>query len=306
MYLLQRFFRQISLVCILALGFVTAANAVTVEHIAGKTTINKVPQRIAVLGHGSLDLLNYLEIQPVGALHSLLPSYLKKYESTTVNTGSFHEPDFEALYTLKPDLIIVENRMVHLYEEISKIAPAVMFYVEDGEYWKNTQKNWRMLGKVLGREDDIEAKISATSKLISKASSQAKEQQLKALMLMNSGGNISMYNQGSRFSLVFDEFGFTDSSTTFKPTVNRPHGNLISFEYIKDAQPEVIFILDREQAIGLSEDKAKQQFNNALIKSTPASKNDKIVFIDPNAWYLTAGGITATDNIIKDVFKALD
>ncbi len=295
-----------SLLTFVLLSAVTlSASAVTIEHVKGQTDIQQVPERVVVLGHGSLDTLNYLGIKPVGALHSLLPEYLKEYKDSTVNSGSFHEPDLEAIYTLKPDLIIVENRMVHMYDELSKIAPAVMFYVDDGQYWQDTQRNWRMIGTIFGLQEKVEQKISETDQALIKTSSQIKRQDLEALMVMNNGGKIAMYTKGSRFSALFDVFGFDDASEAPVKNANKPHGNLISFEYILDVEPEVLFVLDREQAIGKSEGRARNLFDNDLVNSTPAGKTGKVVFIDPNAWYITAGGITATDQIISDVSSAL-
>jgi iron complex transport system substrate-binding protein len=125
-------------------------------------------------------------------------------------------------------------------------------------------------------------------------------------MLMNNGNNVAMFNKGSRFSIVFDDFGFGESTSQNVAPIQGSHGNLISFEYVADAKPEVIFILDREQAIGRSVGKAKELFNNPLVNSTPAAQNKKIVYINPNAWYISGGGVTATQTMIADIDKALN
>ncbi|MEF1228022.1 ferric anguibactin-binding protein, partial [Vibrio fortis] len=75
--------------------------------------------------------------------------------------------------------------------------------------------------------------------------------------------------------------------------------------YIADAKPEVIYVLDREQAIGRSEGRAKQLFDNALVAETPAAKLDNIVFIDSSAWYLAGGGVTATQRMLKDIDRTV-
>lgn len=63
---------------------------------------------------------------------------------------------------------------------------------------------------------------------------------------MNNGNNLAMFGENSRFSVIFQEFGFTPAhAQNTKPT--GPHGNLISFEYIADAKPEAMIILDREK-----------------------------------------------------------
>jgi len=225
----------------------TQAASITIEHFKGTTTFEQVPQRVVVLGNGSLDVLDRLGVQPVGAPHSLLPSYLSEYKTSTTNTGSVGEPDFEAIFTLKPDVIIAENRMLRLYDELNKIAPTVMFYVDNGQYWQDTQANWRMLGKLFNKEQNVESLIAETQAQLDDVSSKVVKEQLNALMVMNNGNNVAMYNKGSRFSIVFDDFGFAESTSQNVAPIQGSHGNLISFEYVADAKPEVIFILDRER-----------------------------------------------------------
>nr|WP_202906923.1 ABC transporter substrate-binding protein [Vibrio mexicanus] len=297
---------RLAVACAALVTMSTQAASITIEHFKGTTTFEQVPQRVVVLGNGSLDVLDRIGVQPVGAPHSLLPSYLSEYKTSTTNTGSVGEPDFEAIFTLKPDVIIAENRMLRLYDELNKIAPTVMFYVDNGQYWQDTQANWRMLGKLFNKEQNVESLIAETQAQLDDVSSKVVKEQLNALMVMNNGNNVAMYNKGSRFSIVFDDFGFAESTSQNVAPIEGAHGNLISFEYISDAKPEVMFVLDREQAIGRGEGKAKALFNNTLVNSTPAAQNKKIVYIDSNAWYISGGGVTATQTMINDVSKAVN
>ncbi len=143
-------------------AMIASASAITIQHFKGTAEFDETPKRVVVLGNGSLDVLDRLGVQPVGAPHSLLPDYLAKYKESTSNTGSVGEPDFEAIFTLKPDVIIAENRMLRVYDDLNKIAPTVMFYVDNGEYWKDAQANWRMLGKLFDKEAEVEALIAET------------------------------------------------------------------------------------------------------------------------------------------------
>ncbi|MGF1777097.1 siderophore ABC transporter substrate-binding protein [Vibrio nomapromontoriensis] len=299
------FIKRATIVVAACSMFVGHAFAVTIDHYKGSVEFKEIPKRVVVLGNGSLDVLDRIGVQPIGAPHGLLPSYLTQYKTSTSNTGSVSEPDFETIYTLKPDVIIAENRMLRIYDELNEIAPTVMFYVDNGQYWQDTQANWRMLGQLFDKEKEVETLIEETQSQLTTAADQVKEEQLNALMLMNNGNNVAMFNKGSRFSIIFDDFNFAESNSQNVAPVEGSHGNLISFEYISDAKPEVIFILDREQAIGRSVGKAKEMFNNPLVNSTPAAKAKKVVFIDPNAWYLSGGGVTATQTMISDITSAL-
>lgn len=278
------------------------AIAKTYQHSLGSVEINEVPKRVVVLGYGSLDYIDALGIKPVGVPKTLLPATLEKYkDDTVVNTGSVKEVNFETLFTLKPDLIIAEARMAESYKDLSEIAPTYMFEIDNTDYWKSTQKNWNNLGEIFNKEEQAKQLIRDVQSQIDQLHSKVANHPPRALTVSNSGSNLAMFGSDSRFSFVYNEAGFaTSTSNNVKATAGR-HGNLISFEYIADAQPEVLLVLDREQAIGQSNGKAKELFDNELVKSTPAAKNGHVKFIDPAAWYLTAGGYHSTQTMIKEL-----
>ncbi|WP_423840783.1 ABC transporter substrate-binding protein [Vibrio mytili] len=278
------------------------ASAKTYEHSLGSVEINDVPKRVVVLGYGSLDYIDALGITPVGLPKTLLPQTLKKYDNdSVVNTGTVKEVNFETLFNLKPDLIIAEPRVAESYDDLKQIAPTYMFQIDTGDYWQTTQKNWRTLGEIFHKQDRANQLIEQVQGQIDTLHTKVAKHAPRTLTVTNSGNNLAMFGANSRFSFVYDEAGFKPStSQNVKATPGR-HGNLISFEYIADAQPEVLLVLDREQAIGQSNGKAKALFDNALVKSTPAAKNDRVMFVDPAAWYLTAGGYQSTQTMIQDL-----
>ena len=287
----------------LGVTMVSQALAVDIQHYQGISSFKETPKRVVVLGMGALDIVDQLGVQPVGAPHELLPSYLKQYEKTTAATGSVKEPNFEAIYILKPDVIVAETRMLALYDQLNQIAPTVMLNPQDANFWKDTQSNWRMMGELFGKQKQVEKTIAKTGKQIEQINKTVKDKNMNALMLMSNGGNLAVYNKQSRFSMLFDEFGFKEVTTDEKLT--GAHGNLVSYEYIADAKPDVIFVLDRDQAVGSKKSYAKDKLDNPLVAQTPASKNGKIIFVDSNAWYVTSTGMTGTKVILSDVQKAL-
>jgi len=300
---LSSLFKSVFVVVMLSLNFSVSANSISVQHILGTTVVKQKPQRVVVVGgHGSLDVLNRLGIEPVGVVTQMLPEYLNKY-SAAAPIGSMKEVDFEKVFTLKPDLIIAEGRVIESYPMLSKIAPTVMYTVDNTNYWGDTQKNWRMLGEVFEKQNQVETIIAQTQSQFDQIKNQVNDRNLKTLALMNNGNNVSMFGDKSRFAVVFDEFGFKQARTS---DTQNTHGNLISFEFIADAKPDVIFVLDREAAIGMSSGKAQSLFDNVLIKSTPAYQHNRIIYLDSNAWYLTIAGMDATQTMINDMASAVN
>ncbi|QUJ70520.1 ABC transporter substrate-binding protein (plasmid) [Photobacterium sp. GJ3] len=273
----------------------------TIKHALGEITLDQVPQRVVVLGQGSLDTLTRLGIEPVGVVKPMMPAYLSKYQGDQyVGVGSVVEPDFEAIFMAKPDLIIAEARMTALMDQLQEIAPTIMYSVEYGQYWQDAQKNWRMLGEIFNKQAEAEQLIAAVQNKLDATKKRVKDSGMNALMLMNNGNKLAMFSEGSRFSMVFNDFGFSPAKSE-KVSAGGPHGNLISFEYIADAKPDALLVLDREQAIGRDTGKAKARFDNPLVKSTPAFQKNHIVYLNPNAWYITMAGATATELMIDDI-----
>ncbi|MFS1922384.1 siderophore ABC transporter substrate-binding protein [Vibrio lentus] len=281
------------------------AETVTIEHVKGTAQFDEVPQRVVVLGFGSLDVLDKIGVKPVGAPHSLMPDYLTSYKDTTANTGSLSEPDFEAIYMLKPDVIIAENRMLKVYDKLAQIAPTIMFSIEGDKYWADAQQNWRTLGQLFDKQAEVEAIIAETQDSIAAVNDKVTSGETTAMMLMNNGNNIAMFNKGSRFSIIFDDFGYVESKSATVAPIKGTHGNLISFEYIADAKPEVLYVLDREKAIGKSEGRAQQLFDNPLVAATPAAQQGNIVYLDSSAWYLAGGGVTAIHRMLGDIERTI-
>lgn len=286
--------------------FSATSMAKTYTHNLGTVEINEVPQRVVVLGQGSLDVLDEMGIEPVGLVKPLLPHFLTEYSADKYQSvGSLQEPNFEAIYMLKPDLIIAEGRVAKLYKELSEIAPTYMFQIDNQDYWKTTQEHWTNLGEIFGKQDKVAELIETTDARITQVHQAAQSEKLRTLAVMNNGNNLAMFGEKSRFSIIFQEFGFIPAhAQNTKPTGT--HGNLISFEYIADAKPEAMIILDREQAIGRSSGRAEALFDNALVHGTPAYQANHMVFMDPSAWYISAGGYKATHIMIDDVSSMLN
>ncbi|MGR5117394.1 siderophore ABC transporter substrate-binding protein [Vibrio astriarenae] len=290
----------------LLLSFSSFSMAKTIEHTLGSIEINEQPQRVVVLSHGALDFLDEIGVEPVGVVKQLLPKNLEQYGDSKYHAlGSLKEPNFEEIFMAKPDLIITEGRQAELYKDLSAIAPVYMYQIDNSDYWKTTQHHWRVLGDVFGQSEQVEGMISNIQQQFNDIEAKTTAQSMNAMSVMNSGNRLSMFGSNSRFSVIYDELGFETRESQNVESVARPHGNLISFEYVADAQPDVLFILDRQQAIGMSNASSEQFFDNPLVNSTPAAKNNKIVFLDSAAWYLTAGGYKSTQTMINDVKDVL-
>ena len=281
------------------------AQAKDYTHSLGTVEINEVPKRVVVLGYGSLDFVDALGVTPIAMPQSLLPANLAKYKGKEfTNTGSLKEVNYETLFTLKPDLIIAEGRMAKIYKDLKDIAPVYMFQVDNKDYWKSTKAHWETVSEIFDKEEKGAELIKGIQTQIDELKQKNTQTPQTVLSTLSNGSSVMSLGSVSRFSFVYNEAGLQTSKSVNVKAKSRTHGDLISFEYIADAKPDILLVLDRDQAIGNS-GKAKELFNNDLVNSTPAAKNGKIIYLDTSAWYLSAGGYQTTQTMIDELNHAV-
>ncbi len=296
-------------ICLASIGLLTALSAnaatVTIEHEMGTTTLEQKPQRVVVIGLGVLDAVDRFGIDPV-AISKVpqIPDYLEKYkEDKYAAAGSLFEPDFETIYTLKPDVILTGPRAAKAYGELSKIAPTIIFSTDDSKgYWESTQEQWHNLGKVFDIEAKVDEKIEQLDKQFQAVRAYNQNNQLNAMTVLSNGGNLTTFGKDSRFSAIYKDFGFAE---TVPVTSTNRHGDLISYEFISQHDPKVLLIIDRNKLVDKESDKARKEFDNDLIKGTQAFKNKHMAYLDLNAWYLSIAGVTATEQMVADMKQSI-
>ena len=119
---------------------------------------------------------------------------------------------------------------------------------------------------------------------------------------MSAGGNITTFGAQSRFSAIYKDFGFKEAAKGIKES---NHGDLVSYEFIRDVNPTNLLIVDKDKLINKEKSRTREEFANPLVKATDAYKNNSLTYLDINAWYIAIAGVTATDQMIEDVKQSI-
>src|SRR5699024_3704546 len=82
------------------------------------------------------------------------------------------------------------------------------------------------------------------------------------------------------------------------------HGMNVSFEYVTEQDPDLLYVIDRGAAIG-EESAAEIVVENKLMEKTKAYKEDNIIYLDPEYWYLSGGGLQSVSMMVEDVDSTL-
>ncbi|MFD1212957.1 siderophore ABC transporter substrate-binding protein [Arthrobacter sp. GCM10027362] len=279
-----------------------AGETVTIEHAQGTTEVPANPETVYSFDLGVLDSLDALGLEADGVPEAEYPESLAKYEDGKyTRIGSMKEPDFEAISAGAPDLIIISGRTAGSYEELSKIAPTVDLSVDAATPLESFTEQAQTLGRIFDAEDRVAEKLDALNAQIEDTKAKSADAG-KGLVIMTSSGEVTAYGSNSRFGLVHDVLGVPAASDI---KAEGAHGESVSFEFVKETNPDLLFVVDRDAAMGTRAEAASAVLDNDLVKSTNAAKNGKIVPLDASSWYLVGYGLNNLPAMIDAVTAAL-
>lgn len=275
---------------------------ITIEHQLDKTEVTKNPQRVITFDFGALDTLDKLGVEVIALPKANIPDYLSKYNDKKYeDVGTLKEPDFEKISELGPDLIIISTRQQDLYDEFKKIAPTIFVAIDTKDYMTSFEKNMKILGQIFGKEAEVDQELAAIRTSIDNLKQKATASKKNALIILANDNKVSAYGPASRFGIIHDVFGIAPVDTNIEAST---HGQSISFEYIVEKNPDILYVVDRSAVVS-NNATAKQTVENDLVKKTKAYQEGNIVYLDPNIWYLSGGGLQSVNEMIKAIDQSL-
>ncbi|WP_207483889.1 siderophore ABC transporter substrate-binding protein [Arenibaculum pallidiluteum] len=277
-----------------------AKDTVSVQHAQGTTEIPARPQRVVVFDLSALDTLDAMGVKVAGVPGGIFPEYLAHYKDAShPKVGSLFEPDFEAVTALEPDLIVVGSRSAPKLGELSRIAPTIDLTTDAKDQLGSVRRNVTLLGRIFGKEQEAAARLAKLDESVAAVRRDAADAG-KALLVLVTGNKISAYGPGSRFGMLHTVLGVPPAAPDLKIS---NHGEAISSEFILRTNPDWLFVIDRDAAIGTGA--ARQVLENELVASTKAAKSGRIVYLDSASWYVVGGGITSMQNAVDQVANVL-
>lgn len=271
----------------------------TITHELGTTNVVKNPKRAVALDFASLEMLDLLGVEVVGVPKASIPDHLSKYEDDTsvVDLGNLKEINFEALNELQPDVIFMSGRLQSSYDEISKIAPTVYTDITYTDYVGSIEKNAQIFAEIFEGSNTTDQALAEIKKQIKQLQNKIKDLDENALVVLHNKGRFSAYGKGSRFGMIHDVLGINEAAKNLE--VGR-HGQRISNEFIQNANPDYLYVIDRSAVVDLKATN-KAEIENQLIQQTNAYKNGKIIYLNPEIWYLSGGGIYSLSKMTTEI-----
>nr|WP_245838218.1 siderophore ABC transporter substrate-binding protein [Tropicimonas sediminicola] len=284
------------------LSTASAAETVSIETARGPVEAPEVPATIAAFDVAAIDTLDALGVTVAAVPQPLYVPYLEDLTGIAQPVGSLFEPDFEALAILAPDLIVAGGRSSSQVDALARIAPTLDMTISGDTLIADAKARIDAYGTLMGLEDKAaELKAGLDAKLTQARA--AVDGKGDALILMANGPKISAYGAGSRFGWLHRELALPEA---VEGVDVQTHGEAVSFEFVAEADPDWLIVVDRGAAIGEEGAGAAETLDNQLVAGTKAWKNGHVIYVDPASIYIAGGGVQSITGILDQLIAAFE
>ncbi|MCY9588860.1 iron-siderophore ABC transporter substrate-binding protein [Paenibacillus chitinolyticus] len=281
----------------------TAKQTIKVKHAMGETDVPAAPKRVVILTNEGTEALLALGIKPVGAVKSFTGNpwydHIKADMEGVTVVGDEHQPNMEAIISLKPDLIIGNKmRQEKVYAQLSAIAPTVFSETLRGE-WKN---NFSLYAEAVNKKADGEKVIADFDKRIedfkSKAGDKLKE---KVSVVRFMAGKTRIYLDDTFTGIIFKQIGIARTPVKAKDTFVEE----ITKERVPEVDSDRLFYFTYETGDGNGTKQEEAITKDPLWQNLNVVKNGKTQKVNDVTWN-TAGGVRAANLLLDDLYKFYD
>ena len=270
----------------------------TIVHDFGTTELKKAPKRIVILDNLYGEILDPLDITPVGATTGQADSqefstlFKKQYkDAKVVSVGWQGNPDLDKIAELKPDLILMTGEQEDLYDELSEIAPTVGYQINTDENWDYHETSLKV-AEIFDKRDEMKKDLDRLDarEAVFAENVKAKFGNQKLMYLRVTDNDIRYYAYG-HFGYLYDTYHF-NRAETFNPD---DMFQVIDPDKLKDINPDLLIVQADSQE--LLDNKLK---NSPVWTSLKAVQNNKVIYADYST-YMLGFGIVSQEAIMKQI-----
>ena len=270
----------------------------TIVHDFGTTELKKAPKRIVILDNLYGEILDPLDITPVGATTGQADSqefstlFKKQYkDAKVVSVGWQGNPDLDKIAELKPDLILMTGEQEDLYDELSEIAPTVGYQINTDENWDYHETSLKV-AEIFDKRDEMKKDLDRLDarEAVFAENVKAKFGDQKLMYLRVTDNDIRFYAYG-HFGYLYDTYHF-NRAETFNPDDML---QVIDPDKLKDINPDLLIVQADSQE--LLDNKLK---NTPVWTSLKAVQNNKVIYADYST-YMLGFGIVSQEAIMKQI-----
>jgi len=313
-------------------GAVIGAFVTVRDTLGNEVVVQQYPTTMAVYDFSILDMIYDIGFERTGINRLITPnqdglpdalSFFRDDDTGLVVTGgSLHFVDWDVLDLLQPEVVVLGARSFGMNAAGERLSPderAVLtsdteerysgtsfirlaVSTTDPDFLGDMEANAVALaGMFPSLSNDILGRLESLQNDIVELREEAQQLDETVLVItMDSPTTISVNHPGSRFGMIYDQFGFT-------PVDSEASGDAatVSAEYVLRQNPDIIFLMAGIR--GSDSGPAIENFlSDPSIAQTTAGQNNRIYLLTPDAWHTMTGGFGATEQMLEDLRQALN
>lgn len=274
---------------------------IEVEDASGKVTaFESIPESVAVLSSGDLDIVQALGVNVVGRPTANGPVDTKLESIEEI--GNPHQPNFEKIAEVNPDVLAASLSFKQYEENIQKQGTEIVY--TEANSINDITNTITMFGEIFNKEQEatqliqtIEEDIHGTEKV----------ETVRALLIYGAPGTYLAALPNSLAGDLLEKAGGENIASDFPKEDRYPQYATLSSEKIIERNPEVIMLMTHGEPEAVKEAFEKEMNENANWKNLDAVKNDKVIIL-PSHLFGTNPGTKVTEalQVMKESLMAVD
>ena len=240
-----------------------------------KVTFDKVPESFATLSMGDMNIIHALGGKIVGRPDAkiTLPEDIKKVQVI----GNAHQPNFEQIASLKPDVLIANNGFQKNVPTVEGQGTKVM--ISSTNSVQDILKNIELYGTIMKKEDKAK---ELNQKITNQMKTYEKKSDVKALLVYGAPGTYLAALPTSLSGDILEKTGGKNIAADFPEMKEYPQYAQLSVERIIEANPDVIYLITHGDPNSVKKAFEGEMMKNEAWKNLDAVKQNRVVILPPD------------------------
>ncbi|PQJ85016.1 iron-siderophore ABC transporter substrate-binding protein [Aliivibrio sifiae] len=282
---------------------ISSVKAMEIKHELGLVQLAKTPEKVITLDWTLTETTLSLGVNPIGITDVQgYQSWVTKPEldDSVLDVGSRSEPNLELITELKPDVILISQYMLPMYDKLNAIAPTLVYTVYNNKKMPlvSAKEITLQLGYLLDKEQQAQDVIAKTEQRLSENGDKIHRLQTnnKPLLFIRfiNDRTVRIHSDGSLAQATINEMGLVNA---WHEATNMWGFTTAGLEALARHQQSNVLIFGP-----LKEAEKKQLTQSALWQAMAFSRTDSVYEL-PAIW--TFGGLISAQRFSDNITQQL-
>ncbi|WP_413377718.1 ABC transporter substrate-binding protein [Alkalihalobacillus sp. 1P02AB] len=268
-------------------------------------SFNEVPERIAALSNGEMDIIYALGAELVGRPNSSGPPSIEEATEVT-QVGSTHEVDLEKITYVQPDVVLGHSQM-NLKDVPTIESLGAKMVLTQAQSIEDIKQQIHLFGDMLQKEEQAEQLITSMEEHISNLSDTLPEQKTRVLLIYGAPGTYMAALPNSLSGNLLEVAGGENIASDFQQLEAYPQYAQLNTERIIEADPEYILLMSHGNSDEVKAGFLKEMEQNAAWNNLDAVTEGRIDVLPSDLFGSNPGTrVTEALDILVEIFRSIE